>query len=94
MSDTERDRIHSITYSCDSRVELAERIAALEALCEDAVRLLGHFCADYAMPCDACPAGPNDARACELVTLEDRATDMGLAVHGGATPDVEAGGRG
>lgn len=30
MTDEQRQRIHDIEYSCDSRAELAERIVALE----------------------------------------------------------------
>ena len=30
MTDEQRKRVHDITYSCDDRAELAERIVALE----------------------------------------------------------------
>lgn len=32
MTDEQRKRVHAITYSCEDREELAERIVALEIL--------------------------------------------------------------
>lgn len=48
MTDEQLQRIHDIEYSCDSREELAERIVALEDVCERAMRCIRHG------SCDAC----------------------------------------
>ncbi len=35
MTDEQRQRVHDLLYSCDSREELCERIVALEELVEE-----------------------------------------------------------
>lgn len=45
------ERIHQIVYSCDSRTELAERIAGLEELVADVVWWLSPC-----SRCEKCPA--------------------------------------
>ena len=51
MTDNQRERIHEIVYSTDSREELAERIVALEELAEDLLFVV----------CDGC-----HERLCEM----------------------------
>ena len=40
MTDEQMKRVHDITYSTQDRMELAERIVALEELCESRKRML------------------------------------------------------
>ena len=62
MTDEQRQRVHEITYSTDSRVELAERIVRLEeenAKLRDYVYALSE-CKEKACLCEYCPHGRND----------------------------------
>lgn len=63
MTDEQRQRIHDITYSCDDRAELAERIVALEeenAKLRELARELWEGYVDA--PCEECSL--KDAPTC------------------------------
>lgn len=51
MTDEQRKRVHDITYSTDDRMELAERMVALEELAQ---RLREHIMENCCQPSEEC----------------------------------------
>lgn len=82
MTDAERERIHSIVYSCDSRTELAERIVALEGVARGMAQMLDGFCHVYHGDCRGCPAWPPEAEDCGLHGAEVRLAELGVGARG------------
>lgn len=76
---TRAERTHEILYSCDSREELAERIAKLEELAEGCMEIATERCTDFdAWQCEECRWYRNktDCRVCDLLGL---AEELGMA---------------
>ena len=75
MTDEQRKRIHDITYSCDDRAELAERIVRLEELATDMYHLMDESCAVQH------PYAPEPIRYDTLLDVHEKLRELGIEVE-------------
>ena len=80
MTDKQRQRIHDIEYSCDSREELAERIVGLE----DKLAKLERQAGEFAKAAWGCVNRHVSCNECRIVycgcTLQSAMRELGIEV--------------